>query len=119
VKIRLYFDEDSLTEALILALRAGGVDVSSALDAGLLGRPDEEHLEFSAGEGRVLFTYNVADFNRLHTAWLIAGKSHVGLVLAPQQQYSIGAQLRRLLKLIATHTAEEMADRAEFLSAWS
>jgi hypothetical protein len=31
----------------------------------------------------------------------------------------VGEQMRRLLKLIATKSAEEMKDKIEFLSAWS
>jgi hypothetical protein len=36
-----------------------------------------------------------------------------------QQRYSVGEQMRRLLRLIKTLTAEEMRNRIEFLSAWS
>jgi hypothetical protein len=119
VKPRLYFDEDSMSHALILALQARGVDVSSALEAGMLGRSDQEHLEFGAAEKRAVYTYNVADFSRLHNAWLGSGRSHAGLILARQKQYSVGEQLRRLLKLVATRSAEEMVDRTEYLSSWS
>jgi len=45
-------------------------------------------------------------------------KAHTGIVLAPQQQYSVGEYMRRLLKLMAHLTAEEMQNRLEFLSAW-
>ena len=36
-----------------------------------------------------------------------------------QQRYSVGEQMRRLLRLISSLTAEEMRNRIEFLSAWS
>jgi hypothetical protein len=36
-----------------------------------------------------------------------------------QQRYSVGEQMRRLLRLIDTLTAEEMRNRIEFLSAWT
>jgi hypothetical protein len=81
VKLRLYFDEDSMTHALIMALRARGVDVASALDAGMVERPDEEHLAYATAEGRALYTFNIADFSRLHAAWLGAARSHAGLIL--------------------------------------
>jgi hypothetical protein len=35
-----------------------------------------------------------------------------------QQRYSIGQQMRALLKLIATKPTDEMNDWIEFLSAW-
>ena len=46
-------------------------------------------------------------------------KSHAGIVLALQQQYGVGGQMRRLLQLIAHLTAEDMQNRVEFLSAWA
>lgn len=46
------------------------------------------------------------------------GKTHGGIILAKQQNYSVGEQLRRLLKLIAIKSVEEMQNQVEFLSAW-
>jgi hypothetical protein len=37
VKIRLYLDEDSMSRSLVRALRSRGVDVMTALDAGMIG----------------------------------------------------------------------------------
>jgi hypothetical protein len=54
----------------------------------------------------------------LHFTWRAADRSHAGIILAQQQQYSVGEQMRRLLKLIAAKTAEEMQDQVEFLSGW-
>jgi uncharacterized protein DUF5615 len=119
VKLRLYFDEDSLTHGLVVALRARGMDVATALEAGMLERSDEEHLAYATAEGRTLFTFNIADFSRIHSSWLSAARNHASLILAPQQRYSIGEQLRRLLKLTAARSAEDMVNRAEFLSMWS
>jgi hypothetical protein len=119
MKIRLYVDEDSMRHALVEALRARGVDVLTALEAGMIKRKDEEHLEYATVQGRVLYTFNVGDFYRLHTAFLKQGKSHAGIILARQQRYPVGEQMRRLLKLIAAKSAEEMKNRVEFLSAWT
>jgi hypothetical protein len=117
--IRLYFDEDSMDHELVVALRGRGVDVLTTLEAGMLSRSDEEHLEFATAQSRVLYSFNIADFCRLHSAWLSRGRSHAGLILGQQQQLTIGEQMRRLLKLVASRSAEEMIDRAEFLSSWS
>jgi len=119
MKIRLYVDEDSMRHALVEALRARGVDVLTAVEAGMIERKDEEHLEYATVQGRVLYTFNVGDFYRLHTAFLKQGKSHAGIILARQQRYPVGEQMRRLLKLIAAKSAEEMRNRVEFLSAWT
>ena len=116
--IRLYLDEDSMSQALVSALRARGVDVSTALEADLIARSDQDHLEFATSQSRALFTFNVSDYCSLHTQFLAESKSHAGIVLARQQVFSVGEQMRRLLRLIANVTAEDMRNRVEFLGTW-
>jgi hypothetical protein len=118
VALRFYFDEDSTARGLMRALAARGLDVTNAVDAGFAGRPDSFHLGHAASEGRVLYTFNVGDFHRLHEAWLEEGRIHSGLVLVPQQVYSIGEQMRRLLRLNRVRSPAEMRNRVEFLSSW-
>jgi uncharacterized protein DUF5615 len=118
VGLSFYFDEDSMSRALIRSLSARGIDVANAVDAGLSGLTDAAHLEYAAKTERVLYSFNVGDFYRLHCEWLRQGKSHAGLVLVPQQVYSIGEQMRRLLRLSASRSATEMRARIEFLSSW-
>ena len=115
---RLYLDEDSMQRGLVEALSLRGVDVVTALEAGLKERSDQQHLEYAASQGRALYSFNVADFCRLHSEFLTRRKPHAGVILARQQQYSVGEQMRRLLKLIASLSAEEMQNRLEFLSVW-
>ena len=50
-----------MRSALVRALRACGVDVSTALEAGMIERSDEEHLEYAMKEGRVLYSFNIAE----------------------------------------------------------
>lgn len=118
MNIRLYIDEDSMSRALVRALQARGVDVTTAVVEEMIERPDVDHLEHATQLNRVLFSFNVGDFYQLHTDYLTQGKTHAGIVLCPQQRYSIGEQMRRLLTLIAAKSAEEMQDTVEFLSAW-
>jgi hypothetical protein len=40
------------------------------------------------------------------------------MILAPQQRFSVGEQLRRILHLRATIAAVRMRNRVEFLSNW-
>lgn len=84
----------------------------------MIEREDRAHLMFATSERRVLYTFNIRDFYSLHSQFLAAGESHCGVILAQQQQFSVGEQARRLFKLIAVKSAEEMESRAEFLSAW-
>ena len=72
--IRLYLDEDSMRGALVGALRARGVDVVTALEAGMTERSDEAHLEFATREGRILYSFNVRDFYRLHQEHMARGQ---------------------------------------------
>ena len=116
--VRLYFDADSMQRAVLAGLRARGVDATTALEAGMTNRSDEEQLEFARSQGRALFSFNASHFCRIHAELLADGKPHAGIILAPQQRYSIGERVRRLLKLIAAKTAEEMRDHLEFLSHW-
>lgn len=116
--VRLYCDEDSLQHALVLALRKRGVDILTVLEAGMLAEPDERQLAYAAAQGRAIYSFNVGDFCRLHAQWLAKVKSHAGIILAQQQQYSIGEQMRRLVKLTASLSTEEMQNRLEFLGSW-
>lgn len=118
MRIRLYIDEDSMDRALIRALRARGVDILTALDEDMIAKPDAVHLAFAAAQGCVLYSFNVGDYYQLHTAYLSDGRSHTGMILAPQQRYSVGEQMRRVLRLLATRSAEEMVNQVEFLSHW-
>jgi hypothetical protein len=107
-----------MDRALVRALRSRGVDIVTALEEGMIEQPDAAHLDFAVAHGRVLYTFNVGDFYALHTAYLAEGAVHNGIILAPQQQYSVGEQMRRLLRLMAARPAEEMSNRIEFLSHW-
>jgi hypothetical protein len=103
---------------LVQALRARGVDVLTALEAGMIERADADHLEYAAKEGRALCTFNIGDFYCLHTEYLLEGKRHAGIILMQQQRFSVGEQMRRLLRLIADKSASEMESKVEFMSAW-
>ncbi len=84
----------------------------------MIEREDAEHLDYATAQGRVLYSFNVADFYLLHTQYLAQGKNHAGIILAHQQRYAIGEQMRRLLRLLATLSPDDMQNHVEFLSAW-
>jgi hypothetical protein len=118
MRARLYFDEDSMDRALVRALRVRNVDVETALDAGMIERSDDDHLAYAAARGRVLVSFNVGDFYLLHSQLVGQGRSHAGLILVRQQQYSVGEYLRRVLTLLGALSAEDMQGRVEFLTHW-
>ena len=118
MKIRLYLDEDTMRHALVSALRARGVDLVTASEADMIHRSDMEHVEYATAHGRVVCTCNLADFTRIHAKYLSEGKSHAGIIVIPQQRYSVGDQARRLLRLVSNRSAEDMKNHLEFLSGW-
>lgn len=116
--IRLYLDDDSLAEALVKALRDNKIDVVTSREARMDGRDDEEHLAYAAEQGRVLCSFNTRDFYRIHSQWLVEGKSHAGIILSQQQKHSVGERLRRILNLTASKSDKDMKNSVEFLSKW-
>ena len=117
-QIKLYLDEDAMHSRLVAALRSRGIPVITVLDVGLIEKSDEEQLAFATEHGCVLYTFNVSDFHRLHTKLVGAGREHAGMILAPQQRYSVGEQLRRILRIRASMTAASIPNQVEFLSNW-
>ena len=115
---RLYLDEDAMQQGLVIALRARRIDIVTAAEAGMLNKSDEDHLEWASAAQRVLYSFNIADYYSLHFSWLTLGRTHAGIVLAPQQRYPVGEQLRRLLAILNKRSAAEMRSRIEYLSAW-
>jgi len=73
----------------------------------MIERPDEEHLTFATEQGRAIYTFNIGDFCRLHAR----RPTHSGIIVAQQQRFSVGEQMRRLLSLIYDVRADEMRGR--------
>ena len=114
--IQIYIDEDAMDSDLFFALRSRGVTVFTPVEVSLIGSPDEAQLECAAERQSVLYTFNVSDFHRLHTAWVSAGREHAGIILAPQQRFSVGEQLRRILRIRSAVSAVSIRNRVELLA---
>jgi hypothetical protein len=117
-RLRLYVDEDAMDGDLVRGLRSRGIDVVTAAGASMIRRMDEEHLNWATVQGRALYSFNVGDFHEIHTRWTATGREHAGIILAQQKRFSTGEQIRRLLRLIGSLTAEAMRNREEFLGRW-
>ncbi|MDM9382572.1 DUF5615 family PIN-like protein [Chlorogloeopsis sp. ULAP01] len=117
-KIRLYLDEDTIKAALVKALRNADLDIITVADVGRLGYSDEEQLIWAKEQARVIYSFNIGDFCRLHHDFIVQAKSHAGIILAFQQHFSIGQQLRGLLKLAAENSVEDMTNQLIFLSTY-
>lgn len=115
-RIRLYLDEDTIKAALIQALRSADLDVVTVADVNRLGYSDEDQLFWAIEQGRIIYSFNIGDFCHLHRDFMVQEISHAGIILVPQQKYSIGQQLQGLLKLVSQYSAEDMINQLLFLS---
>jgi hypothetical protein len=115
--IRLFIDEDSMDQRFVRALRARGVDVTTVGEIGTTSFRDEDQLILATEQQRVLYTFNVGDFCQLHSVYMAEGQTHTGIVIS-SQDYSVGEQMRRVLKLMAVKSAEEMVNQLVFLSTY-
>ena len=66
-QISLYLDEDTIQKGLVKALGNAAVDVTTTASENRLGFSDESQLIWAAKQGRVIYTFNVDDFCRLHS----------------------------------------------------
>ena len=103
---------------VVRGLRSRGIDAVTGADAGMIRRQDEDHLRLATVQSRALYSFNVRDFHEIHTAWTASGRNHCGILLTQQQRYSTRDQIRRLLRLIGSVSAETMRNREEFLGRW-
>ena len=83
-KIRLYLDEDARSNRLLEAMGARGLEVITAAEAGMLSRSNEEQLNWALENQRVIYSFNIRDFYRLHTISLQREESHAGIILGQQ-----------------------------------
>lgn len=114
-EVRLYVDEDANEHAVVQGLRLRGIDVLTTIEAGRSGDSDEEQLAFAVSEARAIYTFNVGHFARLHAEYLTRGVEHHGIIVIPDQRYSVGEKIRRLAGLLRRVSAEEMMNRMEYL----
>lgn len=114
-QICFYLDEDAGKKSLTNGLRNVGIDVMTTAEADRLGSSDDSQLIWATEQRRVIYSFNVGDFCRLHKAYLEQQQEHSGIVLAAKQSYAIGEQLRGLLKLVESLEAENMANQLVFL----
>lgn len=111
--IALYLDED-VHPTLAVILRERGFDVLTASEAGMLEKSDPEQLELAARQGRAILTHNIRDYVQLARQYAEQNRAHAGIIVS--DQLPLRELLRRTLKLLAALSAEEMANRFEWLS---
>jgi hypothetical protein len=106
-----------LTASVVRGLRARGIDVLTAEEAGRQRLSDEEQLSFATQDERCLYTANYGDFARLHAEWMRAGRRHAGIVARTQQVTPVGEQIRALAAVCSTYEAGS-ENLFAYLSEW-
>ena len=109
VRIRFHLDEN-VDPAIADGLRRRGVDVTTELEAGLLGAEDGLHLDHGLKEQRVIVTHD-DDFLSLAKK----GSNHCGIAWRGMQTRSIGQILAALMLIHDCLSVEDMRNHIEFL----
>jgi hypothetical protein len=107
--IRFHLDEH-VHPGVAQGLRRRQIDVTTTIDADLLGAEDTDHMTFARTQGRVIVTHD-EDYLVLNQQ----GVSHTGIAYCAQDKYEVGGLLRALLTLWSNVTAEAMVNRVTFL----
>jgi hypothetical protein len=115
-QICFYIDEDAMRNSFVNALRNANLDVITVAEVDRLGYSDTEQLDWATEQHRVLYSFNVKDFSVLHNQRLTQDNSHAGIIVVPRQRYAIGEQLRGILNLANSLSAEEMVNQLIYLS---
>jgi predicted nuclease of predicted toxin-antitoxin system len=107
--MRFHLDEN-VNLAVARALELRGIDVTTSVEAALLGESDEQHIEFAGRESRVIFTQD-ADYLQWHRQ----GMPHAGIVYTPKGTKSIGDIVEFLCLLNDCVESHEMQNLVEYL----
>jgi hypothetical protein len=99
-----------MPHAVAQALRRRGIDVETATEAELLGRPDPDYLSYGVVHQRVVVT-NDPDFVELSREHL----DHAGVAYYDQRRRSIGEVIALLVLMYEVYDSGEMVGRVEYL----
>jgi predicted nuclease of predicted toxin-antitoxin system len=117
--VRLLLDAHISGRRIATALRKRGHDVRAAdEERDLDGMTDEALLELATDDGRVMVTFNVADFPDLARRWAEQPRFHAGLVIIVGIDHSeFGSILRALERVLAIRPDQsEWVNSAIFVS---
>jgi predicted nuclease of predicted toxin-antitoxin system len=108
-RIRFHLDEH-LSPRIATALRAVGIDVSTALEQRMLGWSDEQHVVWARQQERVVVTDDV-DFLKLASQSV----DHAGIVFCRRTRHSMGEIIRFLRLVHDVMEPREMTGRVEYV----
>lgn len=112
---KLHLDADASSKALQQALLDRGQDVTRTPNEWMSAdASDEQQLLGASGQGRVIFTYNIRDFQVLARRY----NHHAGILLAAQRSFSLHELIELLDKSLSTTTASEWVGQIRWLNDW-
>lgn len=111
--IALLLDEDARVQ-LGAILRQRGYDVIHVLEVDRGGKSDPEQLAYATSQKRAILTHNIRHFILLNKQYHDEGKEHFGVVLS--DQVPLRELLRRALRFLSHHTAEDVKNNALWLN---
>jgi len=112
---QLHLDADASSKALQLALLHRGQDVTRTPNEWIgADASDEQQLLGATAQGRMIFTYNIGDFQNLARRYT----RHAGILLAAQRSFSLRELIELLDKSLSTTTASEWIGQVHWLSDW-
>lgn len=112
---KLHLDADASSKALQQALLERGYDVTRTPNAWVdADASDEQQLLAAASQGRVIFTFNIRDFQNLARRY----NHHAGILLAAQRSFSLRELIELLDKSLSNTTASEWTGQVSWLSEW-
>lgn len=113
--IQLYTDEH-ISPLIAQTLRRRGFVAQSAIEIGMIGRSDEEHLTYAADHSMAILTFDHVDFVRLAQQWAAVQRQHAGIIISPQfGSRQMSQLLQALSQLLDTFTANELCNQVVFL----
>lgn len=108
-RIKFHLDEH-VGSAIAAGLRQRGIDVTTTIEAGLVGADDIDHVDYARPAGRMIFTHD-DDYLALHAA----GISHAGIAYCHQDARRIGQIIQTLELVWLLLEPAEVANRVEYL----
>jgi hypothetical protein len=112
---RLHLDADASIKALQAALLARGHDVTRTPNEWMpLEANDETQLLGATAQGRVIFTFNLADFIALAQRH----PRHSGIILAAQRSWTLSDLIKALDQLLAETEAADWPGQMRWLNQW-
>jgi hypothetical protein len=112
---RLHLDADTSMRALQKTLQQRGHDVTRIPNAWMpLDASDEIQLLRATANGRILFTFNIRDFQLLARQF----PHHAGIVLAAQRSWTLSSLISALDNMLTQTNAEEWSGQVRWLNQW-